>query len=123
MSSRAGAWRVGIRHPRLADRVAAVLAVRDLAIATSGGYERGDHIVDPRTGRSPRELLSMTVVGPSITYADAYATIGFVMGLDGLAWVHAHPGYGAYAISADERAVWTPLVDPLIASAEPPEIA
>ena len=46
------AWRVGIRHPRLADRVAAVLAVRDLAVATSGGYERGDHIVDPRTGRA-----------------------------------------------------------------------
>ena len=102
------AWRVGIRHPRLADRVAAVLAVRDLAVATSGGYERGDHIVDPRTGRPPRDLLSFTVVGPSLTYADAYATIGFVLGLDGPAWVHGHPGYGAYAITADERVVWTP---------------
>ncbi len=112
------AWRIGIRHPRRADRVTAVLAVRDLAVATSGGYERGDHIVDPRTGRSPRELLSLTVVGPSITYADAYATIGFVMGAQGLAWIDAHPGYGAYAISADERAIWTPLIDPLIASAE-----
>jgi thiamine biosynthesis lipoprotein len=111
------AWRVGIRHPRLADRVAAVLAVRDLAVATSGGYERGEHIVDPRTGRSPGELLSLTVVGPSVTYTDAYATIGFVMGLDGLAWIHAHPGYGAYAITADGQAVWTPLVDPLLALA------
>ena len=43
--------------------------------------------------------LSLTVVGPSLTYADAYATIGFVLGLDGLAWVDAHDGYGAYAIT------------------------
>ena len=109
------AWRVGIRHPLLADRVAVVLAVRDLAVATSGGYERGDHIVDPRTGRPPRDLQSITVVGPSLTYADAYATIGFVLGLDGPAWVHGHPGYGAYAVTADERVVWTPVVDRLLA--------
>jgi len=104
-------WRIGIRHPRLPSEVAAVLAVRDQAVATSGGYERGDHIVDPRTGRPPRELLSMTVVGPSLTDADAYATIGFVLGLAGLAWVDRHAGYGALAITADERVVWTPVVD------------
>ena len=33
--------------PSSADRIASVLEVRDLAVATSGGYERGDHIVDP----------------------------------------------------------------------------
>ena len=33
------------------------------------------------------------------------------MGLDGLAWVDAHAGYGAYAITADHRSVWTPVVD------------
>ena len=41
-------WRVGIRHPDRPDRVAAVLAVSDRAVATSGSYERGDHIRDPR---------------------------------------------------------------------------
>ena len=46
-------WRVGIQHPRRRDRLAAVLAARDLAVATSGAYERGEHIVDPRTGRPP----------------------------------------------------------------------
>lgn len=107
-------WRIGIRHPHQADKVAAVLLLSGQAIATSGGYERGDHIVDPRSGGVPRELLSLTVVGPSLTYADAYATAGFVMGLDGPAWVHAHDGYGAYAISADDRAIWTPLVGGLL---------
>jgi thiamine biosynthesis lipoprotein len=105
------AWRIGIRHPDRADRIAAALDVRNRAVATSGTYERGSHIVDPRTGRPPQGLRSMTVVGPSLAFADAYATAAFVMGLDGLAWVADHPGYGAYAISAEGRAVWTAGLD------------
>ena len=106
------AWRVGIRHPREADHVAAVLAVTDLAVATSATYERGAHIRDPRSGRAPDDLQSLTVVGPSLTWADAYATTAFVLGLDGLAWVADHAGYGAVAISNDDRVIWTPIVDP-----------
>jgi thiamine biosynthesis lipoprotein len=108
-------WRVGIRHPRIADRLAATLQVRDLAVATSGAYERGEHIRTPHTGRAPRELLSLTVVGPSLTWADAYATAGFSMGVAGLAWVAGHPGYGAYGITAEERVLWTPALDRLLA--------
>src|SRR4051794_21333763 len=40
-------WRVGIRHPEELDRLAAVLEVEDLAVATSGEYERGAHVLDP----------------------------------------------------------------------------
>ena len=109
------AWRVGIRHPRAADKVAAVFAIRDLAVATSGAYERGEHIVDPHTGAAPAGLLSLTVVGPSLTYADAFATAGFAMGRDGIAWVVGQSGYGAYAITTDDRAIWTPLVERLLA--------
>ena len=49
-------WRVGIRHPHRPDRVAAVVLLRDAAIATSGAYERGEHIVDPHTGRAAASL-------------------------------------------------------------------
>ena len=108
-------WRVGIRHPDRADSVARVLAVRDLAVATSGTYERGPHILDPWTGAAPTGLLSVTVVGPSLTWADAYATTAFAMGEAGPAWVASHPGYGALAITADRRLVWTPSVEPLLA--------
>lgn len=108
-------WRVGIRHPDRADAVARVLAVRDLAVATSGTYERGEHIRDPRTGRAPTGLLSVTVVGPSLTWADVYATTAFAMGEAGPAWVATHPGYGALAITADRRLAWTALVEPLLA--------
>jgi FAD:protein FMN transferase len=108
-------WRVGIRHPLIADRVAAVLAIHDGAVATSGGYERGEHIVDPHTGRPPEGLLSLSVYGPDLTIVDAYATAAFAMGMAGPAWVARQPGYGALAVTRDERIVWTPLIDGLLA--------
>jgi len=112
------AWRVGIRHPEQADQVAAVLALRRGGVATTGLYERGGHIVDPRSGAVPSRLLSMTVVGPSLTYADAYSTAAFAMGADGVRWVAASaPGYDAYAITDERRAVWTPGLDALLVPA------
>jgi thiamine biosynthesis lipoprotein len=110
------AWRIGIRHPDLPLETAAILDVRDLAVATSGLYERGDHILDPRTGLVPRGLRSMTVVGPTLALADGYATAAFAMGEQGLAWVGRQPGFGALAITADSRVVWTELVDALRAA-------
>lgn len=108
-------WRVGIRHPELRDRVAAVLAVSDRAVATSGAYERGAHITDPRTRRpASGNLLSMTVTGPSLTYADALATAAFVMGEAGAAWVPERRGYDAYAVTRDHRGVWTPGLDTVL---------
>ncbi|HXA28352.1 MAG TPA: FAD:protein FMN transferase [Candidatus Angelobacter sp.] len=112
-------WRVGIRHPEESERVAAVLAMNRGAAATSGLYERGGHIVDPRTGQVASRLLSVTVVGPSLTYADAFSTAAFAMGADGVRWVAAElPGYDAYAITAEHRAVWTAGLDALLAPAE-----
>ena len=110
-------WRIGVRHPDHLDRVAAVVAVTDRAVATSGTYERGDHIVDPRTGRPATDLRSMTVVGPRLAFADAYATAAFVMGIDGLGWVADRPDHEAMAITTDGRLVWTPGMDRYLASA------
>jgi thiamine biosynthesis lipoprotein len=107
-------WRVGVRHPEIADQAAAVLEAGDLAVATSGAYERGAHIVDPRTGRPPAGLLSMTVVGTSLTYADAFATAAFVMGESGLHWIAGMAGYEALAVMPDRRTVWTSGMDALL---------
>jgi len=114
------AWRVGIRHPLIADKLATVLAARDGAVATSGAYERGDHVRDPFTGRAPAGILSVTIVGPSLTYADAYATAAFAMGPDGLGWVAGLAGYEGCAITVDPdgtnaRLVWTPGFEPWFA--------
>jgi thiamine biosynthesis lipoprotein len=109
------AWRVGIRHPDVPDRVAAVLTVTDAAVATSAAYERGAHIRDPRTGHTPDGVRSVTVVGPSLTWADAYATAAYVMGRDGLAWVDGRPGYAALAIGWDDVIRWTSGMDRYLA--------
>ena len=101
-------WRVGVQHPHVRDRVAAVLPVLDAAVATSGAYERGEHIVDPRSDRPPEGVLSVTVVGPDLGTADAYATAAFAMGLDGPAWTAGLDGYEAMTILADGRVLSTP---------------
>ena len=89
------------------DRVAAVLAVTDLAVATSATYERGAHIIDPRTGEPTTGLASVTVVGPDLALADAFATAAFVMGLDALDWIDGQPDYGLYLITHDGTTHWT----------------
>ncbi len=104
-------WRVGIRHPEDHGSLAAVLAVEDLAVATSGAYERGAHIVDPHTGRPPEGLLSVTVVGPDLGTADAYATAVFAMGAAGPAWAAGLDGYEALCITADHRVLSTAGLD------------
>ena len=109
-------WRIGIRHPRDGSMLAAVVQVTDRAVATSGNYERGDHITDARSGVPNRELRSLTVAGPSLTLADAYATAGFAMGLDGVAWVTARPGYAAYAVTVDDRVRYSDAFKGLLVS-------
>jgi thiamine biosynthesis lipoprotein len=103
-----GTWRVGIQHPR--DRAAVAMAIEasDVAIATSGAYERGSHIVDPRTGAAAPPTLSVTVVGPDLGVADAYSTAAFAMGLDGPAWTLGLGGYEAMTVLADDRVLCTP---------------
>ena len=61
----------------------------------------------------------MTVAGPSLTYADAFATAAFVMGEAGLAWVAGIDGYAALAITSDRRVVWTPGMAGLLAGSAP----
>lgn len=101
-TSPAAAWRVGIADPFRPGRLALVVAARDSAVATSGIAERGAHIVDPHTGRPSRGLASLTVTGPSLTLADAYATAAFAMGpLLAREWTESLRDYEAFAITAD----------------------
>ncbi len=99
-------WRIGIADPLRPGSVATVITGRDLAVATSGTAERGAHIIDPRTGLPARDLASVTVVGPSLTTADAYATAAFVMGDAARDWIERLPGHEAHAVTADGR-TWT----------------
>jgi thiamine biosynthesis lipoprotein len=105
-------WRVGIQHPWKRDRVAAVLQVVNAAVATSGLYERGEHVIDPRTGEPARELVSATVVGPDAACADAYATATIALGATaGLRWLATRTGYEGMAITREQTLILTPGFD------------
>jgi FAD:protein FMN transferase len=99
-------WRIGVRHPAEPHRMAFVVGIRDGAVATSGSYERGDHIVDARTGRPPTDWRSITVLAPDLATADAIATAALAMGADGPAWAAERPGCEVAAIAHDDR-LWT----------------
>jgi thiamine biosynthesis lipoprotein len=101
-------WSVGIQHPLESDSIAAVVEANDLAVATSGAYARGDHVLDPHTRRPPLGVLSVTITGPELATADAYATAAFAMGEAGIHWTARLQGYEAMTILADERVLSTP---------------
>ncbi len=107
-------WRVGLQHPRSAGEIALVLGLRDCALATSGSYVRGDHIVDPHGANRPTGLLSVTIVGSDIATADAYATAAFAMGaLRAAQFCAALDGYDAVLIRDDDTVITTPGIDRL----------
>ncbi len=81
------AWRVGIQHPREKDAYIGVASLDGRCISTSGDYETAfssdlssNHIVDPKTGRSPGDFSSVSVIAPTPTEADALSTAIFVLG-------------------------------------------
>ena len=99
-------WRVGIADPFHRGRLALVVEAADGAVATSGIAERGPHIIDPHLGHPAAGLASLTVVGPSLALADAYATAAFAMGpTRARDWTESLRGYEAYAIT-DNGDTW-----------------
>jgi thiamine biosynthesis lipoprotein len=104
------AWQIGVQHPWERGSVAMVLDVTDLGVATSGRYERGDHIVDPRTGAPATGLMSVTVVAEDLALADGYATAALVLGDDGPGWL-AEQGLAAVTIADDGTVTSTTALD------------
>jgi FAD:protein FMN transferase len=96
-------WRVGVRNPVRPVDVSWTVTGTNLAVATSDMYERGCHIVDPHLGRPATDLRSVTVVGPDLGLADAYATAGIAMGLPALSWLAQLSGHEAAVVTGDGR--------------------
>lgn len=100
-------WRIGVQHPFDRGAVATTVQGSDLAVATSGTYERGEHIVDPVTGEGVHGAISVTVIGPDLGLADAYSTAAFALGPAGPAWIAAVAGYESFTVWADGRVTAT----------------
>ena len=85
LNSLGNPWRIGIPHPRIPGQLIAAVPASNRAVCTSADYERrrpdGEHhIIDPRTGDSPRRVASVTAIAPQTVLADALATAAFVLG-------------------------------------------
>jgi thiamine biosynthesis lipoprotein len=98
-------WSVGILDPEDTSAVVRVVRVGTGAVATSGLYERGAHIVDPRSGRRQVRADSATVVGPDPGLTDALATGVLIHGCDAVSWFAALPEYSLYVIEG-RQASW-----------------
>ena len=117
-------WKIGIQNPRDKSKIlnptpnldatqsdyrlprsgfgtgqASIIRIKNGAVATSGNYERGKHIINPLTKKPADELLSITVVGPDIITADVLATAAFVMGKKGIDFIKKQPGYKAIVVN------------------------
>jgi thiamine biosynthesis lipoprotein len=103
-----GAWKIGVVNPDNRQEVLRVFEIYDGAIATSGTYERGAHIVDPHSGLIAIGAKSATVIGPDGGLADAMATALMVSGDDGANWFGREEldGYSAWVIERNEGGAW-----------------
>ena len=103
-------WRVGVADPRDPSKAFGALLLVDSAMSVSGNWEqffeldgkRYCHILDPRTGRPARGILSTTVTAASAAIADALSTAFFVMGVEQTRrYCETHEGVGAVIIAGD----------------------
>jgi len=92
-------WRTGVVDPSRPDRLIDVVRGSDLAVATSGSYERGPLAIDPESGDVVQRLASATVVCPDLAFADAYATAAMAQGPSAMAWLTAVPGIRALLVT------------------------
>jgi thiamine biosynthesis lipoprotein len=113
LGDRRGApWIVGVRDPRNDGALVTRLPVADEAVSTSGDYERyfeadgvrHHHILVPGTGKSAREVRSVTILGPDATTTDGLSTTVFVLGVQrGLELIERLPGIEAVIVDAEGR--------------------
>lgn len=101
-------WRIGIRHPFDKEKIIKVVQLSNHGVATSGTYERGQHIYNPLTKRpaSP-DIVSLTVIGSNIFEADRFATAAFAMGRSGINFIEQRPDLEGYMIDATGTATMT----------------
>lgn len=82
-------WTIGIANPNSAGKAFSYLNITNMALATSGNYEKFimidgkkySHTIDPRTGLPITGIKSVTIISPNAELADAMATPVMIMGI------------------------------------------
>ena len=99
-------FQVGITNPLAPSQMTAI-ATLEGCIATSGTYERGQHLVDPHSGLFCTRLASASVMGPDLGLVDALATALAVEGNDLLEVIEELSEFEAFTVSFDQERRWT----------------
>ena len=100
-------WTVGIRNPFNIKEVVKVLRIVSKGVATSGTYERGNHVYNPKNHKPVTNIVSLTVIGPNVYEADRFATAAFAMGPDGIAFIDRLENFEGYMINNKGMATYT----------------
>lgn len=105
-------WRIGIADPAKQEKHLAFLSLENMAVATSGSYERfalinGEkysHIIHPKTGHPVKGINSVTVISRDAELCDAIATSIFLLGVkEGLAFINQFDDLQCFIIDSDNR--------------------
>jgi FAD:protein FMN transferase len=91
-------WQIGIQDPKRSRYLTSQVSIANGAVVTSGTYERGEHVINPKTKKANKTLVSVTVIGPDVITADILATAQLASGQTNLALIEKKPGYEAMAI-------------------------
>ena len=92
-------WSIGIRDPFHLDKIVKVVYLDNVGIATSGIYERGNHIYNPKNRvEKILDIVSLSVIGPNVYEADRFATASFAMGNQGIFFLDRLKGFEGYMI-------------------------
>lgn len=100
-------WQVGIQNPFNLREIVKVIKVSNKGVATSGNYQKGEHIQNPKIKKWADEIASVTVIGPNVYDADRFATAAFAMGEKGIEFIEKLKGFEGYMIKKDQKAVYT----------------
>lgn len=123
-----GGWPVGIGNPLFTQRRLGTILLRNQAMGTSGsniqyfrvGERRYGHILDPRTGWPAEGHLSVTVIAPTATEADALSTAFYVMAPEEvIEYCTANPHLGAIMIPFPQR---DRRVQPIMIGVDPNQV-
>jgi FAD:protein FMN transferase len=114
-------WMVGIRHPDNKDKVVLRVPLKDAAFSTSGDYERFfdeggvryHHIINPKTGRSPHAVRSVTIIASNATRTDGLSKTVFILGPKaGMEFINSLPDADAIVVAADGKVSYSKGLEP-----------
>ncbi len=107
MNQKGKKWSVGIQNPFNRKEIIKVVYLAEKGIATSGNYQRGEHIYDPIGKKKANEIASVTVIADDIYDADRFATATFAMGIKGIRFLQGLKNIEGYLVTKDKQAIFT----------------